>query len=201
MPKLMPTVSETKRLPIFNYLKLENIVVPIAAADFASALLHIKVAKVVGFDTESRPVFEMGAVNDGPHIVQFSCEDRAYIFQLNNPESHNPLLYLLSCDDIQKVGFDLASDRKLILKKFGVMPRGLIDLCHDFRKMGFRGSVGIRAAVAIVFNRQFHKSKDVTMSNWSAPHLSDNQLLYAANDAFAALCVHQQLLKSLDVVI
>lgn len=198
MRKLIPTTVETKQLSLFNCLTLDNIVVPVTAADFESAVLQIKAAKVVGFDTESKPVFEKGVVNQGPHVVQFSTQHKAFIFQLNNPESYNPLLYLLSSEHVQKVGFDLASDRKLIVKKFGVLPRGFVDLCPVFRKDGYRSTVGIRAAVAIVFNQQFHKPKHVTMSDWNIPQLSVSQRIYAANDAFAALCVHLQLLKNLE---
>lgn len=200
MQKTIPTLLETRQLPYFRDLTLDKIVVPITTDDFAAALLHINAVKIVGFDTESKPVFEKGAINGGPHIVQFSCEDKAYIFQLNNPESHNPLLYLLSSEEIQKIGFDLGSDRKLILKKFGILPRGFVDLCHIFRKKGYRNTVGIRAAVAIVFDQQFHKSKQITMSDWSAQQLSDKQRLYAANDAFAALSVYLQLQKITEAI-
>jgi ribonuclease D len=196
MRKSIPTILETKQLPDFNYLGLDKIIVPITVADFAAAILHLTSAKMVGFDTESRPTFEKGKVSDGPHVVQFATESHAYIFQLCNPESHNPLLYLLAAEDVKKVGFDLGSDRKLLLKKFGMLPRGLVDLRPVFKRQGYRNTVGVRAAVAIVFNEQFHKSKHVTMSNWGSPILSSNQLVYAANDAYAALRVYRQLLNS-----
>ena len=199
MRKPIPTILETKQLPPFSYLGLDKITVPVTAGDFEAAVIDIKLSKVVGFDTESKPVFEKGAVNDGPHIVQFSSESRAYIFQLDNPESHNPLLYLLAAEDIKKIGFDLASDRKLLLKKFGVSPRGFVDLCPVFKRRGYRSTVGVRAAVAIVFNEQFHKSKHVTMSNWGSTILSSNQLLYAANDAFAALRVYLKLSSDSEI--
>ena len=196
MRKSIPTILETKQLPDFSYLGLDRIIVPITADDFAAAVLHITSAKLVGFDTESRPTFEKGKVSDGPHVVQFASESHAYIFQLCNPESHNPLLYLLATEDVTKIGFDLGSDRKLLLRKFGSLPRGLVDLRPVFKRQGYRNTVGIRAAVAIVFNQQFHKSKQVTMSNWGSPILTSNQLLYAANDAYAALRVYLQLLNS-----
>ena len=196
MRKSIPTILETKQLPDFNYLGLDKIIVPITVADFAAAILHLTSAKMVGFDTESRPTFEKGKVSDGPHVVQFATESHAYIFQLCNPESHNPLLYLLAAEDVKKVGFDLGSDRKLLLKKFGMLPRGFVDLRPVFKRQGYRNTVGVRAAVAIVFNEQFHKSKHVTMSNWGSPILTSNQLLYAANDAYAALRVYLQLLNS-----
>lgn len=197
--KQIPTKLETMQLPHFNYLKLDKIIVPATARDFEEAVKYIRSASLVGFDTESKPVFEKGAVNEGPHIVQFSCQDKAYIFQLSNPECHNPLLYLLTAHEIKKVGFDLASDRKLLLKKFCVTPRGFVDLCPIFKRRGYRNTVGVRAAVAIMFNEQFNKTKHITMSNWSASKLSENQLEYAANDAFAALRVYLKLMEENEV--
>ena len=196
MRKPIPTVLETKLLPDFNYLGLDKIIVPMTAGDFKAAVLQITAAKVVGFDTESRPTFEKGEASDGPHVVQFACAKQTYIFQMCNPESHKPLQQLLADDDIKKVGFDLASDRKLLRQKLGAAPCGLVDLCPVFKKQGYSNTVGVRAAVAIVFNEQFHKSKHVTMSNWGCPLLSSNQLLYAANDAFAALRVYMKLFGS-----
>jgi len=193
MRKSIPTILETKQLPDFGYIGLENIIVPVTAEDFTAAVAHLISAKLVGFDTESRPTFAKGEVSDGPHVVQFASEHKAYIFQLSNPESHNPLMYLLATEEIKKIGFDLGSDRKLLLKKFEVLPRGLVDMRQAFKKQGYRETVGIRAAVAIVFNQQFHKSKHVTMSNWGSSVLSSNQLLYAANDAYAALRVYLHL--------
>lgn len=198
MRKLAPSILETKLLPEFAYLGLDKIIVPKTAEDFAAAILHLTAEKCVGFDTESRPTFEKGEESDGPHVVQFASESCAYIFQMCNPESHNPLLYLLSSDEIVKIGFDLGSDRKLMLKKFGVLPRNLLDLRAAFKQQGYRNTVGIRAAVAIVFNEKFHKSKRLTMSNWGTPTLTDSQLLYAANDAYAALRVYLQLNNSTE---
>jgi len=191
----IPTKLQTMQLPHFSYLTLKNIVVPVTAQDFEAAVECLKSSKIVGFDTESKPIFEKGEVNQGPHVVQFACKNKAYIFQLANPECHNPLLYLLTNDEIKKVGFDLASDRKLLFRKFKVSPRGFIDLCSIFKKKGFRNTVGVRAAIAIVFNEQFDKAKHITTSNWSSQKLSPSQLEYAANDAYGALCVYMRLIS------
>ena len=45
----------------------------------------------------------------------------------------------------------------------------------------------------MLFNRKLNKSKSVTTSNWAQRELSDRQLLYAANDAYAALQVYHAL--------
>jgi ribonuclease D len=65
----------------------------------------------------------------------------------------------------------------------------VLDLSTVFRQDGYKNTTGVRAAVAIVLNQKFHKSKKVTTSNWAAPQLTESQLIYAANDAFGALKV------------
>ncbi|RYY61424.1 MAG: 3'-5' exonuclease domain-containing protein 2, partial [Comamonadaceae bacterium] len=62
-----------------------------------------------------------------------------------------------------------------------------------FRARGYRRQMGTKAAVAVLFNRRFLKSKRAATSNWASRQLNDAQLLYAANDAWAALRVHQAL--------
>ncbi|HXE50099.1 MAG TPA: 3'-5' exonuclease domain-containing protein 2, partial [Ramlibacter sp.] len=48
-------------------------------------------------------------------------------------------------------------------------------------------------AVAVLFNRRFIKSRKATTSNWANPRLTEAQLIYAANDAYAALRVFDAL--------
>jgi ribonuclease D len=91
------------------------------------------------------------------------------------------------------VGFGLESDRVQIRKKLGIEVEAVVDLNTVFRKEGYRHTAGVRAAVAIVLNQKFHKSKRVTTTNWSLPHLTPAQLLYAANDAYAAFKVMEIL--------
>jgi ribonuclease D len=55
----------------------------------------------------------------------------------------------------------------------------------------------VKTAVAIVFNKNFYKSKKETTSNWSVTQLTEKQLLYAANDAWAAIQVFLELNKDL----
>jgi ribonuclease D len=50
----------------------------------------------------------------------------------------------------------------------------------------------------MLFRRRLHKSKSITTSNWAADQLSERQLLYAANDAYAAIRVFHALEKVVD---
>ena len=62
-----------------------------------------------------------------------------------------------------------------------------------FRERGYRKDMGVKGAVAVLFNRRFLKSKKAATSNWANPQLSESQLVYAANDAYAAARVFDAL--------
>ena len=188
-----PSKDEIALLPPFQGLAIGRVRVPATAAEFRAAGDAIHAAGVVGFDTESKPLFDVGAVSDGPHVAQFATADEAWIFQVHRTEGLQVLVDLLQAEAVQKVGFGLSSDLKHIRAKFGVELRSVIDLNDVFRASGFRSSTGVRAAVALVFGQRFAKSKRQTTSNWALPRLDERQLLYAANDAYAAIRVFEAL--------
>jgi ribonuclease D len=190
---IAPPKAETALLEPFQGLPLEFIHVPKTVKEIEQARRAIVASGIAGFDTESRPTFHAGEKSRGPHVVQFALRDRAFIFQLDRPECRAPVAELLQSEQVLKVGFGLRNDRGQIRSRLGVTLRAIIDLDHIFRKRGYKGQIGVRAAVGAVLEQGFRKSKRVTTSNWSAPNLSPAQLLYAANDAFAALRVMEAL--------
>jgi ribonuclease D len=195
MNKVAPTKAEIALLEPFVGLTLERIHVPAGSPEFASAAAEIKAAGIVGFDTESKPTFVTGDVSEGPHVVQFALHDKAYLFQLHRAEGLPFLLELLQSEQLIKVGFGLKSDRGHIFAKLGVHFGAVVDLNTVFNMDGYHKEMGVRAAVGLVFRRRFAKARHVTTSNWSQPRLTPQQMLYAANDAYAAL----KVLEALDL--
>lgn len=195
MNKPVPSKEEIALLPPFSGLALASIHVPTRREEFASAAAEISAAGIVGFDTESKPTFAVGELSEGPHLVQFALPDKAYLFQMHRTEGHPFLAELLSSEHVIKVGFGLRSDSKHIRAKLGVELGGTVDLNTVFSADGYHKEMGVRAAVGLVLNRRFAKSRKVTTSNWSQPELTAQQLLYAANDAYAAL----KVLEALDL--
>lgn len=193
MKKVAPTKSEIALLEPFIGLTLERIHVPSSTGEFASAAAEIKAVGIVGFDTESKPTFVTGDVSEGPHVVQFALHDKAFLFQLHQTAGHPFLLELLQSEQLIKVGFGLKSDRGHIYAKLGVHFNAVVDLNTVFSMAGYHKEMGVRAAVGLVFRQRFAKSRHVTTSNWSQPQLTPQQMLYAANDAYAALKVLQAL--------
>lgn len=180
----------------FVGLAFAHIHVPASRHEFASAAGEIKAAGVVGFDTESRPTFVAGDVSEGPHVVQFALHDKAYLFQLHHADGHPFLLELLQSEEVIKVGFGLKSDSGHIYAKLGIQLGGVLDLNRVFSMDGYHKEMGVRAAVGLVFRQRFAKSRKVTTSNWSQPQLTPQQMLYAANDAYAALKVLEALSRT-----
>jgi ribonuclease D len=184
-----PGKEQIAALGPFERLPLERIELVASAAQAERAIAELAGVPVLGFDTESKPTFAKGEVSDGPHIVQLATLDKAWIFQLHDAMCRAALAELLASHAAQKVGFGLGDDLRRIRSKLGVEAVGVVDLNHLFRARGYRKDIGVKAAVAILFERRFLKSGKASTSNWAARQLSESQLLYAANDAWAAMRV------------
>lgn len=189
----VPTRDEIALLPLFEGLPLDAITVVRTPADADRARDALLTAGVCGFDTESKPTFRKDEVNTGPHVLQFATRERAWLFQLLRADCLPIAAELLASPVLVKVGFGLDTDRTLIRNRLGVEPTAVVDLDHEFRRRGHRQSVGVKSAVALVFGQRFVKSRKATTSNWAAARLTEAQLRYAANDAYAALRVYEAL--------
>ena len=188
-----PDKDQIAQLEPFERLGLDRItrVSPPAQADRAcAALAH---ARALGFDTESKPTFVRDEASDGPHIVQLATVEQAWVFQLHDPGCRARVAELLALGGVIKAGFGLGDDTKRIRSKLGVEPADVIELNTEFRQRGYRKDMGVKGAVAVLFNRRFIKSKKAATSNWANLKLTEAQLVYAANDAWAALRVFNAL--------
>jgi ribonuclease D len=190
---LTPGKEEIALLEPFERLNLNRIVLVSTSEQASRAVSELASAKVLGFDTESKPTFFKDQVSEGPHIVQLSTADRAWVFQLHDPQCSAMVAELLVSSSITKAGFGLGDDRKRIIAKLGVEPGGVLELNTVFRERGYRKDMGVKGAVAVLFNQRFLKSKKAATSNWANPQLTESQLIYAANDAYAAFRVFEAL--------
>jgi ribonuclease D len=180
-------------LPPFERLGLDRITLVCTGAQARQAQDQLARASAWGFDTESKPTFKVGETSDGPHILQLSTPERAWVFQLHDPDCRSVAAELLAQSGIAKAGFGLGDDRKRIVHKLGIEPQGILELNTVFHQRGYRKDMGVKGAVAVLFNQRFMKSKKAATSNWANARLSEAQLVYAANDAYAAIRVWQAL--------
>ena len=191
--KHTPDKEQINLLEAFDRLGLHQIELVASAQRANAALAALGNAAVLGFDTESKPTFAKNEASTGPHIVQLSTISKAWIFQLEDSECRRVVSTLLESRTIVKAGFGLGDDKKRITYKLGVELQGVLDLNAVFRERGYRKDMGVRGAVAVLFNKRFIKSKKASTSNWANPQLTDAQLIYAANDAYAAMRVYDEL--------
>ena len=180
-------------LPAFERLGLDRITLVTDGAGAREAFAQLRDTPAWGFDTESKPTFKVGEVSDGPHILQLASSERAWVFQLHEPHCRAISAELLALGGFAKAGFGLGDDRKRIIQKLGVQPQGILELNTVFQERGYRKDMGVKGAVAVLFNQRFIKSKKAATSNWANARLTEAQLVYAANDAYAAIRVFHAL--------
>lgn len=188
-----PDKDQIALLEPFDRLGMNDIELVATPGQAERALLALAGAGALGFDTESKPTFVRDEASDGPHIVQLCTQTKAWVFQLEDAACRQAVARLLESPSLVKAGFGLGDDRRRIVSKLGVDLQGVLDLNTVFRERGYRKDMGVRGAVAVMFNRRFIKSKKAATSNWANPQLSEAQLVYAANDAYAALRVYDAL--------
>jgi len=188
-----PDKEQINLLEAFDRLGLGQVQLVVTAEQAKAALEALQGQKALGFDTESKPTFAKNEASTGPHIVQLSTLNKAWIFQLEDAECRRAVGILLESPHIIKAGFGLGDDKKRITYKLGVDLQGVLDLNSVFREQGYRKDMGVRGAVAVLFDKRFIKSKKASTSNWANPHLTEAQIIYAANDAYAAMRVYAAL--------
>lgn len=189
----VPEREVIEAMPPFERLGLDQIRWVASAEEAEMAWQDLRGQDALGFDTESKPTFVRHQASSGPHILQLATASTAYIFALGEPACLPCVGRLLAAPEILKVGFGLGDDRKRIATKLGIDAQGVVDLNHVFHQRGWRKDMGVKAAVAVMYQKRFIKSKKAATSNWAARQLSEAQLIYAANDAWAALRVYEGL--------
>lgn len=188
-----PDKEQIALLEPFDRLGLDRIRLVATASQAHEARAELSAAVAWGFDTESKPTFVKDEVSQGPHVVQLATLDKAWVFQLHDLECRAIVASLLAHQGVTKAGFGLGDDKKRIGIKLGVEPADVLELNTVFRERGYRKDMGVKGAVAVMFNRRYIKSRKATTSNWANPRLTEAQLVYAANDAYAAVRVFHAL--------
>ncbi|MCK5881517.1 MAG: 3'-5' exonuclease domain-containing protein 2, partial [Sinobacterium sp.] len=191
---IRPSKDAIRELPIYNGLDLAAITVVTNDAELSHAVGVLANNLHMGFDTESKPTFEKGEVSDGPHVIQIAVRAHAFLFTAHYMPGVDLALSILKDESIKKYGFGLRGDKGLFRKKYGIEAVEMVDLAKVLKQAGeLKNEVGARAAVAMMFQQRLTKS--VQRSNWSTYPLSNKQIKYAANDAFAAYCVADKLMS------
>jgi ribonuclease D len=140
----------------------------------------------LGFDSESKPVFEKGQIQS-IDIIQIATKNICYIFQLNKLDYISKLETIIKNRNIKKIGVGLGSDIKFLKEDLQMKCEGFVDVNTIYEYLGRQNNIGSKQIVASALNKNIRKSKKVTVSNWAAKELSPAQLEYASDDAFSSL--------------
>ncbi len=183
-------------LPDYVGIGLDRITLVDSEALADEACAALLATDMIGFDTESKPTFLKGEESTGPHLIQLATDERAYLFPVSSTYCSPVLKTILESPRVLKAGMGLGNDRSALKSRLGIELKAVIDLGETLRgkgegRIGHRGTVGAKVAVAHFFGQRLHKSKKVGTSNWANRHLNERQLLYAANDAHVALMIYR----------
>jgi RNA polymerase sigma factor for flagellar operon FliA len=181
-------------LPLYQGVTLADVVLVESPAAAAEACRVLLAEAVLGFDTEAKPTFAKGEVSTGPHLIQLAMEGRVYLFPVRPQMDFSGLKLILESRHILKAGFGLGSDLAQLRARLGIEAQGILDLSRALPGEKPKQAMGAKTAVARYLGRRMQKSKHITTSNWAHPRLTERQMLYAANDAQAALRVYHAAL-------
>ena len=170
--------EEINALPVVRYEGKVRLVRSEVELDEALDLLARE--ELLGFDTETRPSFRKGKVNQ-PSLIQLAASDRIFLMQLAFVPFGERLASILSNERILKVGVGIWDDLRELGKLYPFEGAGAVDLGELARSLKLP-TQGLRNMAANLMGWRI--SKGPRCSNWSLPDLSPRQIAYAATDAW-----------------
>lgn len=160
---------------------------------FDEAIGHLSQCRIIGFDTETKPIFNNKAHRNGTALLQLSSETNAYLFRLQQLGLPAELADILASSSITKVGAAVADDIRGLQRYTDFEAARFMDLQSFAEKYGIKDK-SVKKLSAIILGRKVSKAQQ--LSNWEASELSRAQQLYAATDAWICLKMYKALLGS-----
>ena len=144
----------------------------------------------VGVDTETRPSFRKGMVNQVA-LLQVATADTCFLFRLNRIGLPDFLEEFLQ-NDILKVGLSLKDDFRMLSRRNHHDPRtgNWVELQEYVPHFGIE-EMSLQKIYALLFGEKISKTQ--RLSNWEADTLTEAQQLYAATDAWAGVRIYEYL--------
>ena len=155
---------------------------------------------MVGFDCEwnYNPITKAtGKVSS----IQVACADSVWLFRVKPSEGVPRALALLINDsNIVKAGRNVKGDLKKLNRDYGIAWKGALELGAFCRRRGAieRGTLGLSDISAVVLGGKLCKDSNLRLSDWESETLEENQVMYAALDAWASFKIFESV-KDHDV--
>ena len=184
-----PTISkeEIRKLPLIVFQGTTHIIDTSEKA--TEAIEKLNEEKLIGFDTETKPVFKKG-ITHKIALVQLSTEKDAYLFRINKIGFPQALISLLENENILKIGADINLDIRGLKKIKPFTPAGFMDIQTMAQSAGIT-DLSLRKLTAIILKRRLSKRQQ--LSNWEKEELTLGQQHYAATDACTCLRMYKIL--------
>ncbi len=177
-------------LAALDIAKFDGPIVVVNSIDQANeALDELSKADVIGFDTETRPSFKKGAVNEVA-LIQLSTRDKCFLFRINLFGLVPKLISFIEDETITKVGLSVHDDFLNLHRLAEFEPKGFIDLQHFVKKFHISDN-SLTRIYAILFGKRISKGQRLT--NWEAETLTTAQKAYASLDATACVEIYDKL--------
>ncbi len=154
------------------------------------AVKYLSQFRVLGFDTETKPSFQKGQIHKVA-LLQLATDERAFLFRTQKIGIPDELRQIFSNHAILKAGVAIRDDIKGLQKLAPFRPAGFVELQNHAQDAGIQ-NIGLKKLCAIVCG--FRISKSQQLSNWEAEELTDQQMIYAATDAYVSLKIYQKLI-------
>lgn len=152
-------------------------------AKLAAVADKLMAATELGFDTETRPSFRKGEVYKTA-LLQLATDDDAFLIRLRKISRFEVLKEVLQNRAVTKAGVAIRDDLKKLKQDFGFTPESFVEL-QDLAKNKNLKNFGLQGMTEEVLNARLSKKAKIT--NWEAPVLSPEQIMYAATDAWVGL--------------
>ena len=151
----------------------------------------IRQARILGFDTETRPSFKKGSINEVA-LLQLSTSDQAFLFRLNRIGIPDELYSVLVDPAIYKAGVAIHDDITGLKRIKPFTPGGFIDLQDYVKDFGIEDN-GLKKLAANILGIRISKRQQT--SNWEQEMLTRAQIEYAATDAWVCYEIFNKLHK------
>jgi len=184
--------EEIETMPLCSF-KGKIKVISSPGIEYFRAVLYLNRQKIIGFDTETKPVFSPGQRTNGVALLQLSGPDRAYLFRVQSLGMTPRLCSILSNASILKIGAAVHDDIRGLQRYFPFEAKGFVDLQQIAWEWGIRDKSVKKLAANILGMRV---SKAQQLSNWEADSLSQSQQMYAATDAWVCREMYGKLMET-----
>ena len=192
MYKICIEAEEIEKLPLGSFPG-EITVISKGGFDYARAIAYLRSQTVIGFDTETKPVFEPGKPHNHVALLQLSGADKAFLFRVNKMGVRRLVGSILSNPKIIKVGAAVHDDVRGLQHYSDFKAKGFVDLQKMVWEWGIKDK-SVKKMAANILSCKI--SKNQQLSNWEAPELSEAQKMYAATDAWICREMYLKLLDS-----